>query len=64
MWESKASDGRLDDLLAWVVEVVGPEAEVYASSDRVVVLSSVAPPEPPAHLVARPPHSWPFTRVR
>jgi hypothetical protein len=44
-------------------------SEVFSSTDnRVVVLSrwrsSPQPlPDPPGHLVARPPHSWDFSPV-
>jgi hypothetical protein len=78
MWEVRAHPGRVPDLLGWVCETALPEleqdprhtgSEVLSSTDhRVVVISRwrgapVALPEPPALLVARPPHSWDFTPV-
>jgi hypothetical protein len=77
MWEVRARPERLGELLSWVcdralpeVEVLPPHvsSEVYASTDRVVVISRwrsdpVALPDPPAQLVARPPHSWDFAPV-
>ena len=66
MWEAKAAPGRADDLLAWVLVHAAPDAEVYTSPDaRVVVIdrSNTPLPDPPADLIARPPHAWPFTPV-
>jgi hypothetical protein len=78
MWEVRARPDTLGDLLSWVCDTALPEvevlpmhisSEVYASTDhRVVVIAKwrgdpVALPEPPGHLVARPPHSWDFTPV-
>jgi hypothetical protein len=77
MWEVRARQGRLRDLLSWVCDRALPEvevlplhisSEVYASTDRVVVISKwrgdpVALPDPPTQLAARPPHSWDFAPV-
>ncbi|HEU5266836.1 MAG TPA: hypothetical protein VFU35_09045 [Jatrophihabitans sp.] len=66
MWEAKAAPGRSDDLVAHVLATADPAAEVYRSADeRVVVIDPTGSglPEPPAALVARPPHAWTFERV-
>jgi hypothetical protein len=84
MWEVRAAQGALPELLAWVEQqlpaVVGVDgadprtaglctADLYtAADDRIVVILRSAPgaarparlPEPPAALLARPPHQWPF----
>jgi hypothetical protein len=76
MWEAK---GDADGIIAWLRAEVLPtlppdtRAELFRSADRVVVLlrhlteeSSAAAfrlPDPPADLVARPPHAWPFESV-
>jgi hypothetical protein len=71
MWEVRAADGRLDELIAWVRGRVSDDAQVYRSADgeaRVVVID----PSPraaegladvPDDLVARPPHAWDFEPV-
>lgn len=77
MWEVRAQPPSLADLIAWVCDTALPQvehsplhvsSEVYSSTDRVVVISKwrsnpVPMPDPPAHLVARSPHSWDFTQV-
>lgn len=77
MWEVRGDPPRLADLVAWVCDRALPEveqdprhaaSEVFASTDRVVVVSRwrgepVPLPDPPAELVARPPHEWDFTPV-
>ena len=66
MWEAKAADGRVDELLAWVLENAASDANVYRSADgRVVVIDAAGTdlPEPPTELLARPPHAWHFTPV-
>ena len=76
MWEVRAAAGRLPELLAWVEQQLpavlgagsGLGADVYtAAEDRIVVIlrSGTAGrparlPEPPAELLARAPHQWPF----
>lgn len=67
MWEAKAADGRADDLAAFALEHADPSAAVYRSADdRVVVIDPTGRGlvDTPAELVARPPHVWPFDRVR
>jgi hypothetical protein len=66
MWEAKAAPDRADELLAWVLAHADPAADVYRGADgRVVVIddSGRRLPEPPAELIARPPHAWPFDRI-
>lgn len=77
MWEAKAAPGRVADLVAWVCDTALPQAEhdprhagaeVFASTDRVVVIGrwrgEPQPlPAPPDDLVARPPHEWDFTPI-
>jgi hypothetical protein len=71
MWEVRAADGQLDQLLAWVLRRVDGTAQVYRSSDgepRVVVIdptgqASHTLANTPAHLVSRPPHAWHFDPV-
>lgn len=68
MWEVRAADGRLDELLEYVRTHADPAAQVYRSrgpEPRIVVidptgrgLSDVDPA-----LLARPAHSWPFELV-
>lgn len=71
MWEVRAAPGRLAELLAWVGALTVPaggSADLYtAADDRVVLIlrtpGAPAPhlPDPPAELLARPVHAWPFT---
>ena len=66
MWEAKAAEGRAAELLAWVLRHAAPDADVYESPDaRVVVIDRAGNelPDPPAELLARPPHAWHFTPV-
>jgi hypothetical protein len=68
MWEVRAAPGRVDELVAFVCAHADPQAQVYCSRGdeaRVVVIdpSGAALPDPPAELVARPPHVWPFEPV-
>jgi hypothetical protein len=72
MWEVRAADGQLDELIAWVTWRVDDDAQVYRSADdepRLVVIDPTGQvaeqlTNVPAHLVARPPHSWDFEPVR
>jgi hypothetical protein len=72
MWEVRAADGQLDELLAWVGWRVDASVQVYRSADgepRVVVIDPAGQVAErlaavPAHLVARPPHFWDFEPVR
>jgi len=66
MWEAKAAPERAGELLAWALANAPADARVYRSGDgRVVVVDEggTGLPEPPAALLARPPHVWPFDRV-
>jgi hypothetical protein len=66
MWEVVAAEGRLEDLVQWVLAAASPTAGVYRSADdRVVVIDPAGadPGQPPAHLVARAPHAWLFEPV-
>jgi hypothetical protein len=75
MWEARAAADRLPDLLRWVESTMlpalagapdPPQIDVYSSTDeRVVVIVRFVGavrrlPEPPADLLRRPPHQWPF----
>ncbi|SDI97882.1 hypothetical protein SAMN05444157_1106 [Frankineae bacterium MT45] len=69
MWEVRAAEGRLGELVEFVAANADPSAQVYRSAQgegRVVVIDptgrgvSDVPPE----LVARPPHAWPFEPVQ
>ncbi|WP_026929860.1 hypothetical protein [Glycomyces tenuis] len=74
MWEAKARPGLEGELLEWVLTEGAAglgesvRTEVFTAPGRVVVIV-VGPgtprtlPEPPAELVDRPPHAWPFTRI-
>jgi len=68
MWEVRAAEGRLAELVEWVLANAGPDAVVYRSGDdeRVVLIGppEAGPGEPPAELVRRAPHAWTFDRVR
>ena len=66
MWEAKAADGRVDELLAHVLARADPRAQIYRSADgRVVVIdpSDRGVDDVPAALLDRPAHAWPFERV-
>ena len=70
MWEVRAADGRLDDLVAFADVHADPSAQIYRSAEpeaRVVVIDpsgrGLADADVPADLVARPPHSWHFEPV-
>ncbi|WP_329580881.1 hypothetical protein OG500_16000 [Kitasatospora sp. NBC_01250] len=75
MWEAKAAQGRGADLLAWAREQALPalaaaarRVELFsAPGERVLLISwwpqgvaRLAPPQPPAGLLARPVHHWAF----
>jgi hypothetical protein len=72
MWEARAADGQLQQLLEWVLPRVSRAAQVYRSpgaDPRLVVIDPTATAaerlsDVPAELVARPPHSWDFEPVR
>lgn len=66
MWEAVAATGRLDELVAWVMQHAAEAAQVYRSAeDRVVVIDPTGsgPPDAPSELLARPAHSWDFEVV-
>ncbi|KEI44005.1 hypothetical protein [Saccharopolyspora rectivirgula] len=75
MWEARAQPGKLDQLLAWIDSTALPHlrkqpqfrsADVFRSAeDRAVVVirftGQLAPlPQPPAELLRREVHQWPF----
>lgn len=76
MWEAAAAPGRIEELLAWVDEVAAPAllgdpdclhvSSYRAGDDRAVLIavSRTGVPrigDPPAELLRRPVHHWPFT---
>ncbi|WP_432570210.1 hypothetical protein [Kineococcus sp. SYSU DK005] len=70
MWEVRAAEGRLDDLVDWLRGAVrtGWTRDVYVSADeRIVVIATgqgpLQLPEPPAALVRRAPHQWSFRKI-
>jgi hypothetical protein len=66
MWEARAAAGETDALLEWLVGQAPEAAQIYRSADRVVLIAEMPLTfaDPPEALVARPPHSWEFERVR
>lgn len=71
MWEVRAADGRLAELLDWVRPRLDDSAQLYRSADgqaRVVVIDPTGRAgrqlgDIPAELTHRPPHSWDFEPV-
>jgi hypothetical protein len=68
MWEVRAADGRLAELVAYVSAHADPAAQVFRSDGtdpRVVVIDPTGRglPDVPADLIARPPHEWYFEPV-
>lgn len=67
MWEVRAADGRLDELVSLVDRLADPSAEIYRADGpdaRVVVIDpSGRGLQVPDDLVARPPHVWRFDAV-
>jgi hypothetical protein len=68
MWEVRAADGRIEELVAFVRTAADPSAQIYRSAEpeaRVVVVdpSGRGIAGLPPDLVARPPHVWPFEPV-
>ena len=68
MWEARAAEGRLDELVAYVVAHAPPQAQVFrsdAAEPRVVVIdpSGSGVHGVPAGLLARPAHQWAFEPV-
>jgi hypothetical protein len=72
MWEIRAAEGRLDELLDWALGRIDPAARVYRSNAgeaRMVVIDGTGQAgrqlaDPPPELIARPGHSWQFFPVR
>jgi hypothetical protein len=71
MWEVRAADGQLEQLLAWALPRLADSAQVYRSAagePRVVVLDPTGEVTDrlagiPDGLVARPAHAWQFEAV-
>jgi hypothetical protein len=68
MFEVRAVEGRVEELVAFVLAAADPAAQVYRSAGpepRVVVIDPTGRgiADVPAELVARPPHTWPFEPV-
>lgn len=78
MWEAKGdADAIVQWLRADVLPSLpeGVDAELFRSADRVVALlrqsdadadggpARLRLPDPPAEIVERPPHAWPFDTV-
>jgi len=77
MWEAKAAPGKRDALFDWARRALPPltgpdvagdgrQVELFADAgERIVVILPLAGdhriPDPPAGLIARPPHQWRFT---
>lgn len=72
MWEVRAANGRLDELLDWALGRIDPSARVYRSNSgepRMVVIDGTGQvagqlADPPPELVARASHAWEFSPVR
>jgi hypothetical protein len=67
MWEVRAAEGRLDDLLAYAMQNADSAAEIYAANDpdRLVLIdpSGRGLPDVPAEFVARAPNEWQFRKL-
>ena len=68
MWEVRAVEGRLDELVAFADTHAAADAQISkagGNDPRVVVIdpSGSGLPAPPGELVARSPHSWRFEAV-
>lgn len=72
MWEVRAAEGRLEELLEWALGRIDPSARVYRSDGgepRLVVIDATGQvagqlADPPADLIVRPGHAWEFLPVR
>ncbi|MEO6885374.1 MAG: hypothetical protein ABI232_03690 [Jatrophihabitantaceae bacterium] len=68
MWEARAADGRLDDLVNYARTHADPAAQVFRSNGpepRLVVIDPAGQglPDVDSALLARPAHSWRFEPV-
>ena len=68
MWEARAAEGRLDELIAHVRAHAAAGAQVYRGADgppRVVVIdpSGLGISDVPSELLAQPAHQWAFEPV-
>jgi hypothetical protein len=68
MWEVRAAEGRLAELVDYVDAHADPAAQVYRAEGpepRVVVIDPTdrGIADVPAELMARPPHAWQFVPV-
>lgn len=68
MWEVRAAPNECDALVDWALAVAADGAEIFRSGGpepRVVIIQPGGSdlPAPPAAYIARPPHTWRFTRV-
>jgi len=72
MWEIRAAEGRLEELLEWALGRIDASARVYRSNSgepRMVVIDRTGQvaaqlADPPVELIARPGHWWEFSPVR
>jgi hypothetical protein len=68
MWEARAAEGRLPELVGYVVARAAASAQVFradGAQPRVVVIDPTGRgvPDVPAELLARAPHEWHFEAV-
>ncbi len=68
MWEARAAEGRLHELIEHVRANSDPTASIYRTAEpdaRVVVIDPTGRGvlDVPAALVARTPHAWAFEAV-
>ena len=68
MWEVRAAEGRLDELVAYVERLADPRAQLYRADGpdpRLVLIdpSGRGVDGVPAELMARAPHAWRFEAV-
>jgi len=69
MWEVRAAEGRLGELMAYIAAHAPPAAQIFRSDgpdSRVVVIdpSGRGLPDIPGDLIAREPHEWRFEAVQ
>ena len=68
MWEVRAAEGRLDELVTYVDSRADPAAQLYRADGpdpRLVLIdpSGRGVDDVPPELVARAPHAWRFDAV-